>query len=159
MNGSPIPSRAEPRKTMRERVRELVSGDTRPRALAAAVALGVFLGCSPLYGLQTVLVLILAPALRLNPFAAVLGSQVSAPPLGLIIIGSEVTLGEWLRYGRWLRPPTMSAQERVHWIWDHALLSWVIGSVLVGGILAIVGGAVAWVIFGWLRRLRPNNAS
>ena len=158
MNSPPIPSRAESRKTMRVRVRELVSGDTRPVALAAAVALGVFLGCSPFYGLQTLLVLLLAPALRLNPFAAVLGSQVSAPPLGLIIIGTEVTLGEWLRYGRWLRPPTMSARESVHWIWSHALLSWVIGSLLVGAILALVVGALAWGIFRGLRRFRKNPA-
>jgi uncharacterized protein (DUF2062 family) len=159
MSEPSIHSRAEPRKTMRTRLRELVSGDTRPSALAAAVALGVFHGCSPFYGLQTVLVLLLAPALRLNPFAAVLGSQVSAPPLGILIIGAETTLGEWLRYGRWLQLPTLGARETVHWIWSHALLSWVIGSLLVGAIFALVGGAVAWGVFRGLRRLRQSAAS
>ena len=128
--------------------------DSRPAALAAAVALGIFLGCSPFYGLQTVLVFALAAALRLNPVAAFLGSQVSFPPLGVALVGAEVALGEWLRYGRWSAPKGQVGAAWIHWLWHHALVSWALGSALLGSALAALGGLLVWALLVFFRAWR-----
>ncbi len=139
---------------LREKLRQLLVADSRPEALAFAVALGIFLGCSPLYGLQTLLVFALSAALGLNPFAAFLGSQVSFPPLGLAIVGVEVALGEWLRFGRWTPPASRGGAELAHWLWGHALLSWCLGSALFGGALAALGGLASYGLLVTVRTAR-----
>lgn len=144
---------------LRARFRALLSGDGRPVALGAAVALGIFLGCSPFYGLQTVLVFALAAAFRLNPFAAFLGSQISFPPLGLALTSAEVALGEWLRFGRWAVPQAASARELARWLWGHALLSWALGALVLGGALAAVGGLLAFGLFSVFKAWRGSGRS
>jgi uncharacterized protein (DUF2062 family) len=142
----------------RGKLRETLSGDTRPAAIALAVALGIFLGCSPFYGVQTFLVFGFAALFRLNPFAAFLGSQISVPPLGLGIIGAEVGIGEWMRYGHWAIPKTAGGLEMAKWLWGHALYSWAIGSALLGGTLAAAGGLLAWGMLVFFRAWRGRPA-
>src|SRR5262249_11421477 len=57
----------------------LLHHHVEPARLAAAVALGVFIGLTPFYGLQTVLAIVLAGLLRLNITAAVVATQISNP--------------------------------------------------------------------------------
>lgn len=157
-----IPPSTSPPPSLRlrwhRRLRELATSHSDPAALGAAVALGIFVGCSPFYGFHTLLVIGLAAILRLNPLAAALGAQVSFPPLGLAIVGTEVALGEWLRYGHWSMPTTSGHGELSRWIWTHALLSWVIGSVPVGAVLAVAGGLAAWMLFRvWQARRRDRE--
>ncbi len=142
----------------RHKLRETLHGDTRPVAIATAVALGIFLGCSPFYGVQTFLVFGFAALFRLNPFAAFLGSQISILPLGLGIMGAEVAVGEWFRYGHWAFPKLMGAAETAKYLWGHALYSWAIGSALLGGALAAAGGLLAWGLLVFFRSLRRRPA-
>ncbi len=135
-------------------LRKLLVADNRPAALAAAVALGIFLGCSPFYGFQTLLVLALAAAFRLNPGAAFLGSQVSFPPINFALVGAEVALGEWLRYGRWSAPKAAVGTQWVGWLWHHALVSWALGAVLIGGALAALGGLLVWALLVFFKAWR-----
>ncbi|MHB8416693.1 MAG: DUF2062 domain-containing protein [Myxococcales bacterium] len=144
--------------TIWQRFRAALAGDTRPVAVALAIALGIFFGCSPFYGAQTLLVLGFAAVLRLNPLLAVLGSQVSFPPLGVAIVSSEVALGEWLRFGRWGWPRAATGAELAKWLWGHALYSWALGSAIIGGGLALVGGLVAFGAATFLRSRRPRAA-
>ncbi|MHB1845643.1 MAG: DUF2062 domain-containing protein [Deltaproteobacteria bacterium] len=143
--------------SLRQKIRSVLLADSRPASLALAIALGIFLGCSPFYGLQTILVFTLAAAFRLNPFAAFLGSQVSFPPLGVGIAAAEVALGEWLRYGRWAFPHGRSGAELAHWLWGHALLSWCLGSALLGGALAALGGLASYGLLVALRSARARG--
>jgi uncharacterized protein (DUF2062 family) len=139
---------------LRQRFKALLVLEGSPARNAGALSLGIFLGCSPLYGFHSVLSIFLASIFRLNPLVALLGSQVSFPPLGALILGLEVALGEWLRYGHWTLPAGADARELAAWVWQHALLSWALGSVLVGGGLALVGGVIAWAALVVLRRRR-----
>ena len=58
--------------TLFDRVRGLLHLDDPPWRIALALALGVFISCTPLYGVQTVLALLLATLFRLNKAATVL---------------------------------------------------------------------------------------
>ncbi len=149
------PERAARLQAFWKKVRDAAAGDGRPAALALAVALGIFLGCSPFYGLQTVLVFAFAALFRLNPVLAFLGSQVSIGPVGLGIAGVEVALGEWLRYGRWAMPRATAGLGLARWLWGHALYSWVLGSAVLGAALAAAGGLAAWAaLAAWQARSR-----
>lgn len=67
------------RRLLRKWVELLLHTHDTPQRTAAAFALGVFLGFSPLFGLHTVLGVVLAFALRLNRLAAIAGVYVNLP--------------------------------------------------------------------------------
>src|SRR5690349_25175034 len=71
---------------------QLLHTHDTPQRTAAAYALGVFLGFSPLLGLHTILGLILAFALRLNRVAVLLGVYSNLP----WILVPYYTLATWL---------------------------------------------------------------
>src|SRR5439155_8368432 len=63
---------------------------------ATGVAVGVFIGNLPLFGLQTILSLYTARRLHLHPLAVVAGSHISTPPFGPVLIAAAVGVGHWL---------------------------------------------------------------
>lgn len=71
----------------------LLRSHRSPAQLALAAGIGVFVGCTPLYGFHTLIVAAIAFALRMNVVAAFLGSQVSLPPFVPLIVLASVYLG------------------------------------------------------------------
>jgi glycosyltransferase involved in cell wall biosynthesis len=69
---------------------------------AAAFALGVFVGLTPLYGLHALIAIYLARRLHLNILAAVIGTNISIPPLVPVWIYLSVSTGNLLAHGQWL---------------------------------------------------------
>src|SRR6185436_8091079 len=67
-----------------------------PREMASGVALGVFIGNLPLYGVHTLLSLYAARRLHLNPWSVVVGSHVSTPPAGPVLIATAIGVGNWI---------------------------------------------------------------
>ena len=123
----------------------LVASDARPRALGAAVALGVIFGCSPFFGFQLVLALLIAVPLRLNKLAVAIGTQISIPPFAPVIVFAGANLGELMLHGR-LLPLTMSELRALpaRQLAEQFLLAWTIGGLALGILLgAIIGAAVA----------------
>ncbi len=80
-------------------LRVLLTENTSPAQLAAAGALGVFLGALPLLALHTVAILFAAGFLRLNKVAAVSASQLCMPPL---VPALCIEAGYFLRNGEFL---------------------------------------------------------
>jgi len=80
-------------------LRRVLHTSDSPRRTAAAFALGIFLGCSPLLGVHTVLALGLAFALKLNRLAVLSGTFVLNPLTVVPIYGAGTTLG-FLLLGR-----------------------------------------------------------
>ena len=70
----------------------LESGDSNTKK-ALSIALGVFIGIAPLWGLQTILVLSLAYMLRLNKLIAFAFSNISIPPAIPVIIYLSLKMG------------------------------------------------------------------
>ena len=111
-----------------------------PREVGWSVGIGVFCGCTPLLGLHMWLALLLASVLRLNRLWAFLGSRVSTNVLFVWIAFGEIEVAHHLRAGTWasLAPSGVLAQGK------ELLADWVLGTILVGGPLALIVGLLAY---------------
>jgi uncharacterized protein (DUF2062 family) len=141
-------------KRVRTRFASVVGVHESPERLAAAWALGIGIGLSPLFGLHTLLALLLAVVLRLNKIDVLLGTLIINPwtlPLyfpAAVIVGHRAT---GVRIPRLALPPP---EEFLHLaVWrDNApwvrsiLLAWGIGAA----IFSVLVGAGTYVL---LRRL------
>jgi uncharacterized protein (DUF2062 family) len=123
-----------------------------PPRVSLAAALGVFIGCSPLWGFHTILAIGLSFLLGLNKPAVVFGTFVPSPWFAPFLVFSSLEAGSLLLYGH--SAPLSRLEIRTllddpHWqhILQHYLLPYVAGSVLVGLALAFVTfWIVLWVI-------------
>jgi uncharacterized protein (DUF2062 family) len=139
---------------MRAGLHLLVVSDVRPSRLGAAVSLGVLFGCSPFFGLQFVLALLIAVPLRLNKLAVAIGTQISTPPLTPFIVFAGANLGELILHQR-LLPLTITAIRAMpaRRLAEQFLLAWTVGGLTLGVLLgAIVGGAVTLGVRGYRSR-------
>jgi uncharacterized protein (DUF2062 family)/SAM-dependent methyltransferase len=109
----------------------------------AAVALGIFIGCLPLYGLHTVICWALGYALRLNRLKMYLASNISNPLVAPWLIVAEVQTGAWLRRGA-LHPLSFEsiASTGIAVFFLDALA----GSLLVGGVLAVLAATGTYLL-------------
>ena len=69
-----------------------------PHAIAGGVAIGVFIGFTPLFGIKTLLSLGAAYLLRCNPIAAVIAVSLHdvVTPLWPVLLRLEYDIGFWL---------------------------------------------------------------
>lgn len=114
-------------------------GSSSSRA-AAAIAAGVFLGCSPLPGFHRVLGPVAARWLGLDARKIRLGAGISNPLFVLLALLSELHIGVWLRTGDF----QLLGMERV-----AAAGPWLLLDVLTGWI--VLGGIFATLAFGTTR--------
>ncbi len=88
-------------KKTKETLYSLLLESKSPRQLAFAVALGTFVGASPLWGLHTVLAIALAFLFRLNKLAVLLASYfISLPWFIPFLIFGGLETGSLLLHGR-----------------------------------------------------------
>jgi uncharacterized protein (DUF2062 family) len=138
--------------------RELKVGETARRNFAVGLAIGVFIACLPIYGLQTVLCLYAARKFALHPLSVVAGSQLSAPPMGpvlsvvSIVLGHSIITGQMpdLTHWRSYQMPTMSMH-----VVNSFLISWIIGGVILGMVLS----GVIYVIFSIMLKIMFRRGS
>jgi uncharacterized protein (DUF2062 family) len=110
---------------------------------AASIALGVFVGISPFWGFQTVLVLALAVLLRLNKVIAFAFSNVSFPPFIPFIIYGSLQLGSYFVTS----DATISFDRSLTFSDVKAnLLQYVIGSFTLATFSAIIFGSIAYFV-------------
>jgi uncharacterized protein (DUF2062 family) len=121
--------------------------------LATGVAIGVFIGNLPVYGVQTLLSLYTARRLHLHPLAVVTGSHVSTPPAGPVLIAIAIGAGHWMIHGSWMTMPTWQ-QNWSGWVslLGNLALEWTIGAVAVGFVLAIVAFVISHLLLSRLAR-------
>lgn len=109
---------------------------------AVAVAVGLFIGCQPLYGLHFVLVMAVCVPLKLDAVLAYLAANISNPLLAPFLIFAEVEVGSYLTTGRFAAFDVAQARATGALGFARQLL---VGSVVVGAILAVCGFGVAWL--------------
>jgi SAM-dependent methyltransferase/uncharacterized protein (DUF2062 family) len=110
---------------------------------ALAVALGLFIGCQPLYGLHFVLVMAVCVPLKLDAVLAYLAANISNPLVAPFLIFSEVEVGAYLTTGRLVAFDVAQARANGALGFARQLL---VGGVVVGAGLALCGFAVAWLL-------------
>jgi uncharacterized protein (DUF2062 family) len=125
-----------------------------PRELACSVAVGAFVACTPLLGLHFWLALGLATLLRLNRLWTVLASRLSSTPVLLVTTFCEIETAHRLRTGRWVPLAVKAAMNHR----KELLFDWVVGTVLVGGLVAVSTGLLTYAIARRRRDIRNRRA-
>lgn len=127
-----------------------------PGHQARGLAIGVFIGCLPIFGLQMLVSLGLASSVRGNRFLAMAGTWISNPVTNLPLFWFSYQLGSLLMgpgpAGSNLKDLNPNNLAGLGWAFSSRLM---LGSVLVGGLLAVASGVGCW---HWLqhRRRRPS---
>lgn len=77
----------------KQRLKDVFARDCRPGQIAAGLAVGVFIGCTPLYGLQTLTALGVALVFRINKPACIAGLWIQNPVTMVPLLGVSYKLG------------------------------------------------------------------
>ncbi|HEY3500311.1 MAG TPA: DUF2062 domain-containing protein [Polyangiaceae bacterium] len=133
--------------------RLLRGGRSSPAKLAAACALGLFVGCLPLYGLHFPICLGLCLLLRLDMVVMYLAANISNPFVAPFLLTAEVEVGSWLLRGESAAFDVTRARELGA---SGFLAQAAVGSLLVGAVLAGLGGGLVWLLAG--RRAEASSA-
>jgi 2-polyprenyl-3-methyl-5-hydroxy-6-metoxy-1,4-benzoquinol methylase/uncharacterized protein (DUF2062 family) len=114
-----------------------------PVRAALAVALGLFIGCQPLYGLHFVLVLAVCLPLGLDAVLCYLAANISNPFIAPFLVATEIEVGAFAATGHFVAFDT--AQAKLMGASGFAQYLFV-GSALLGAVLAALGFCVAWFV-------------
>ncbi len=139
---------------VRRAFRELRGGRLSPARGAAAVALGLFVGCQPIFGCHFPIIVVLCLWLRLDALITYVAANISNPFFAPALLTGEVEVGAFVRTGA--RPHFAEAVTRAGAFGQFAG-DLVIGAPVVGLGMALVGGAVTWVTLSVAQRLRPEG--
>jgi uncharacterized protein (DUF2062 family) len=114
-----------------------------PGKVAFGVGVGVFVGCSPLWGLHFALSVLLATVFRLNRVLVYAGANIGNPLTAAPLLFAELQIGHRLLHGMWLSV-TIADVETLGV--SGLVANLVVGSIVVGTVLGAFIGAAAWAI-------------
>jgi uncharacterized protein (DUF2062 family) len=151
------------RRAFAARLGAVLRLDDPPWRVALALAIGVFISCTPFYGLQTVLSLAVATIFRLNRAVTVTGTWLNLPWFAPILYGFALRIGAFVlpdlhgadigEMAELLRmASTLSVSDMLDLLGSLSL-ALLIGSAAVG----TVAGAVTYVAAILLLRRRQRR--
>ncbi|MFS4466558.1 DUF2062 domain-containing protein [Maribacter sp. 2210JD10-5] len=121
-----------------------------------SIALGVFIGLSPFWGLHTLLVIGLAFLFKLNKPIAFAFSNVSFPPFIPFIVFFSLQIGSWV-----LGEPFRFTLENMTTDFDFLtnLKSYVIGSLILASGGSLLSGGIGYFVLSFFgkRKMAVNN--
>ena len=131
---------------------------TEPREVALATMLGIFLGALPLLATHTIAILFYATRFRLNRPLAFYVSNLCAPFIPPFVPALDIEVGHYLLHGRFLTLSDLDSRSQLMQTLGREahirLAEYFVGSLVVGPVLAIFAGAIAYTIARFWRRLR-----
>jgi uncharacterized protein (DUF2062 family) len=127
-------------------LRLLAANDAVPGKLALGAAVGAGISALPLIGLHSILIIVVSGALRLNKTVALAAGQLGMPPF---VPALCIEAGHYLRHGRFLTEISLrtlgyEALDRIG--------EWIVGSLVVAPLSALLCGLAVWVPACALRR-------
>jgi uncharacterized protein (DUF2062 family) len=133
-----------------ERLRGVFSLDDPPWRIALALAVGVFISCTPTFGFQTLIALVVATVARLNRAATVTGVWINLPWVTPFVYAGALKVGSVV----------LSDMSGARGFWMMLL----VGTTIVGAAAAVVTYFVSFGALSWRRRRRqpvdgPDAAS
>lgn len=126
------------KKSLKQFLKEDILGtDDSNKVKASSIALGVFIGIAPLWGLQSFLAIFLATVFRLNKSLSFACSNISIPPMIPIIIWLSLQVGAIFIPQK----TTISSYQHITFdiISDH-LLQYLVGSITLATVTALIFG-------------------
>lgn len=143
MNGARRPSLGQVWTRLR-------GGSLEPGRAAASVAIGIFVGCMPIYGAQLLVVLAVCVPLRLDSALAYVAAHVSNPLTIPLVLAAEMEAGSLLLTGRHavfdMKAVEHSSLAELWQIVIRSLGQIAVGAVSVGTTLAGLGALVTWFV-------------
>ena len=121
-----------------DRARGVLQLDDPPWRIALALAVGVFISCTPTFGFQTLLALLVATLAHLNRAATVTGAWLNLPWVAPFVYAGALKLGEFL----------LPDRTGIGGFWQMLLL----GTTIVGAGAAVVTYFVSFGALSWRRR-------
>ncbi len=128
---------------------DLLGSDDSAEKKAFSIALGVFIGLSPIWGFHTLVVIFLALLLNLNKVIAFAFSNVSLPPFIPFILYFSLKLGSWLLGENFVL--SMSEIDPSLELMKY-LKSYIVGSLALSVTAAITCGIVGYVFLTLFER-------
>lgn len=113
-----------------------------------SVALGVFIGLSPFWGFQTLIVLFLAFVFRLNKLISFAFSNVSIPPLIPFIIYASLKIGSFILGKPPLPPFKWDAFDSYKEFVSQHLAEYLVGSFSLALICSFLFGLASYLLLG-----------
>ncbi len=114
-----------------------------PSRVALAVAIGLFIGCLPVYGLHFLLCSLICVPLGLDLLLCYLVANISNPLVAPFLVTLEVELGSLVTTGQHAAFTLARAKQTgvLGFAWQAG-----VGSVFVGSALAAIGAAIAYAV-------------
>jgi len=120
-----------------------------PKKKALSIALGVFIGLSPLWGFHTIIVIFLAIFLKLNKVISFAFSNISLPPFIPLVLLMSLQTGNWVL--------GIDTHYDLNTIVDNFdmfqnLKSYLVGSITLSILSAIIFSSLGYILFSLLDR-------
>ncbi|CAA7387622.1 DUF2062 domain-containing protein [Chryseobacterium fistulae] len=139
------------KKSFKKFIKEdILESDGTNRTKAFSIALGIFIGLSPFWGFQTLLVISLAVLFKLNKVLAFLASNISLPPFIPFIIAASLFLGAPFVSGN----SNILSQELNFQLIKNHLFQYIIGSLILATVMSILSGTAVLLL---LNKLDTEN--
>lgn len=131
----------------------LLRENATPAGLAVSAAVGMFLAVLPLISLHTPLIIYVSVRLHLNKIMALNIQHLAMPPF---IPAACIELGYYLRYGHWLTDisPQVIFGQLTARLWE-----WVLGSLIIAPVAAVIVGIVVFIIATALQRKASSHGT
>lgn len=124
----------------------LESNDSNARK-ATSIALGVFVGISPFWGFQTIIVIALAVLLKLNKAIAFAFSNISFPPLIPFVIYGSLKIGS---YFITTNKPLLLNMDMTLADIQKNISQYLVGSFVLATVLALLFGIIGYVLMTYM---------
>jgi uncharacterized protein (DUF2062 family) len=122
--------------------------------IAVTIAIGIFASILPIWGLQSIAAVSIAMLFRLNKLIAYAVSNFSQPPLTPVIIFFSYILGGII-ISNGKTDISFSTQFNLERVEAH-FYQYIIGSVILAVVLAIVVGTVAYIALLFFRKRKSE---
>ena len=124
-----------------------------PRKKALSIALGIFIGLSPLWGFHTVLVIFLAMVLNLNKVIAFAFSNISIPPMIPFILYASTLMGNFV-LGQQMDYSLSDFSQNFDFYKN--LSTYIVGSFSLAIIASLCFGILGYITFKIFNRIQPT---
>lgn len=126
-----------------------------PEFVARGIAVGVFAGCFPFFGFQSIIGIILATLVQGSRISAIAGTWISNPVTYLPIFFLNFKVGQWILRGENnFNPHSTDSLETFLALGPKLVITLIVGCSVVGAISGIISYFASFYI---LKRLRQSK--